>query len=98
MRELIVSYDSLKRYVAKHGMYNLTEKPGQVKLIFEPLFEEARSHMIGSFTRFHIYGVKREDKVVFTKIEIENELGFNELDLESAFDSLKVWLEDIEES
>ncbi len=96
MPPLTVRYDRLKEYVGASGMYRLYEEGDQVVIIFEPTFAEASFH--GSGARTFITCRKEGNVVTLERFEIEDEEGERrDLDLESAYASLAVWLESIED-
>lgn len=95
---LSVTLSKLKKYVKEQGGYDLFELGNEVTLTFVPSFPEALEKSDGASPRIIMHGKVVGNAVVFEKIEVEEELGIREKELEDAKIAYHAWLGFIEEN
>jgi len=100
MTELMVSLDKLQRYCKAHGGYELEDQGRNVTLTFVPSFPEAQEKGDPDHPppRVIMYGELEEGKVHFSRVEIEDEKGVREKEMEESRMTYQSWLEFIEDN
>ncbi len=96
--DLSVTLAKLKKYVKEQGGYDLYEDSDKVTLTFVPSFPEALEKSEGANPRIIMHGTIERSKVVFEKIQVEEEGMVRDKDLEDAKLAYHAWLGYIEEN
>ena len=100
MNGLVVSLDKLERYCRAHGGYELEKEGDRLTLTFVPSFPEAQEKGDPDHPppRVIMYGKVDSSGVHFHKVEVEDQKGAREKDLEESRMTYQSWLEFIEDN
>jgi hypothetical protein len=96
--DLSVTLSKLRKYVNDQGGYDLYEQGDEIILTFVPSFPEALEKSDGSSPRVVMHGRVQNGKVVFQRIQVEEEKQSWEKELDDAKLAYRAWLGFIEDN